>query len=93
MKAKERLEELEALAEKLGVKTSYERFTGEGMGPGGLCKVRGRWRVIIDRRNSPDERAAIIAESLTQLDDARQKLQELYVSPQVRQMLERYADQ
>ena len=79
------LKELEALAEKLSVTVVYDHFTGEGMGPGGLCKVKGTWRVIIERKASPSEKVSVLARAL-----GRFELEEHYVSPDVREILERH---
>ena len=84
MDAKAGMEELEALALKLDVKVSYENFTGVGMSSGGLCKLRGQWRVLIDRRLAPSERLGVLAEALSGFD-----LEEHFLSPKLRQMMER----
>ena len=85
MKTKNALEELEALAQKLEVTVGYESFTGEGMGPGGLCKLRGKWRVIIDRRNSDNERVVVLARALGRFD-----LEDHFISPALRELIEKY---
>lgn len=79
------LKELETLAEKLAVTVVYDHFTGEGMGPGGLCKVKGSWRVIIERKASPSEKVSILARALSRFD-----LEEHFVSPDVRELVERH---
>jgi len=79
------LTELETLAEKVGVTVVYDHFTGEGMGPGGLCKVKGSWRVIIERRASPTEKVSILARALSRFD-----LEQHYLSPDVRELVERH---
>lgn len=84
MDAKVALQELEELAQKLGVTVSYDRFTGEGMGPGGLCKVKGKWRVIVDRRAAPTERVAVLARALGRFD-----LETHFISPSLRQLIEK----
>jgi hypothetical protein len=85
MDATSALTELEALAKKLEVEVIYDHLTGEGMGPGGLCKVKGRWRVIIERRSSPGERLSILAKALSRFD-----LESHFLSPSVRELVERY---
>jgi hypothetical protein len=57
------LEELESLAERLGVKVSYEALQG-GLGAGGLCRVKGTYRVIMDKRTATNERVATLAQAL-----------------------------
>jgi hypothetical protein len=85
MDAPSALVELEALAAKLDILVGYDQLTGEGMGPGGLCKVKGKWRVIIERRSSPSERLSILARALSRFD-----LESHYLSPSVRELIERY---
>jgi hypothetical protein len=79
------LEELEGAAARLGVRISYEALTGDGMSSGGLCKVRGEWRVIVERRAQPGERAAIVARALSRLD-----LDAVFLSPEAREAVERH---
>jgi predicted TIM-barrel fold metal-dependent hydrolase len=80
------LTELEALAEKLELQVVYDHFTGEGMSTGGLCKVKGAWRVIIERRASPSEKISILARALSRFD-----LEQHFVSPAVRELIEQVA--
>ena len=51
MKMEPVLADLEAAATKLGVKVSYE-VLAETVGGGGLCKVKGTYRVIIEKRGT-----------------------------------------
>ncbi len=78
------LAELEALAVKLGVEVRYEPFTGESTGPGGLCKVKGRWRVIINKRGSDADRLVTLARALGTFD-----LEPHFLSPQARGLVQR----
>lgn len=68
MKIAEQLRELEGVAEALGVRVSYEPMTGLASGAGGLCRVRGEYRVIIDRRLRPPERVTLLADALGRFD-------------------------
>ncbi len=79
------LTELETLAGKLEVQVVYDHLTGDGMGQGGLCKVKGKWRVIIERRCSPTERVSILAQALSRFD-----LENHFLSPGVRELVERF---
>ena len=79
------LTELEALAGKLDVLVIYDHLTGEGMGTGGLCKVKGKWRVIIERRCSPSERVSVLAQALCHFD-----LEGQFLSPSLREYVERF---
>lgn len=84
MKAQAVLQELESAAETLAVKVTYEALTAS-VGHGGLCRVKGQYRVIIEKRASVHERAATLAQGLSQLDTSH-----LALSPKVRQLLNHY---
>jgi hypothetical protein len=65
MKADVLLERLESVAEQLGVKVSYEQLsTAVGHNRGGLCRVKGQFRVIIDKRATAGERITTLATAL-----------------------------
>ena len=88
MKADVLLERLESAAAELGVKVSYEQLaTTVGLGPnrGGLCRVKGQFRVIIDKRASAAERVATLASALGRFDA---QLAALELAPEVRDALE-----
>jgi hypothetical protein len=78
------INELEELAKKLDVEIRYDRFTGEGTRTGGLCKIRGKWRVIIEKRASPSEKISVLARCLARFDTEQH-----FLSPPVRQLVER----
>jgi len=77
------LQELEQLANQLGVRVCYDAMTGLSQGSGGLCKVRGEWRIIMDRRLKAVERLQVISEALRSRFDTEAH----FVSPQVRTLL------
>ena len=79
------LSKLEAAAQALGVTVSYESITAS-IGPGGLCRVKGSYRIIVDRRAAPPERVAVIASSLARLDTSAVEL-----DPAVASAIEPYA--
>ena len=79
------LAELEQLAGKLGVTVMYDHFTGDGMSTGGMCKVKGSWRVIIERRASDGEKVSILARALSGFD-----LEPHFLSPAARETVERH---
>jgi hypothetical protein len=85
MKLQPVLEELEGAAEKLQIKVRYEPLS-TSVGHGGLCRVRGEYRVIIDKRASLAERVATLARSLGKIDTSG-----IFLSPQVRTTIDRYA--
>lgn len=71
MKAAALLEALEDVANRLDVRVSYEPLAVTvGIGHGGLCRVRGQYRVIIDKRATTDERVATLARSLAKVATA-----------------------
>lgn len=71
------LEALEALAESLAVSVCYEPMAGAVTGTGGLCRVRGEYRVIIDRRLPARERIQILSTALARFDLSDIELPEL----------------
>lgn len=85
MKMDRVLVELEEAATKVGVTVQHDSITGEGAGQGGLCKVRGQWRIIIDRRATPGEKVVVLAQALGSFD-----LEGVFLSPEVRELLARY---
>src|SRR5689334_10972494 len=67
------LEMLEDAATQLGVRVSYEQLATAGVGGtnhGGMCRVKGEYRVIIDKRATPQERLTTLAAALSRLDSA-----------------------
>lgn len=85
MKPEAMLQELEAAANGIAVKVSYETLRSS-VGVGGLCRVKGQYRVIIDKRATARERLATLAQALCGLDTS-----ELEVSNGVREVLDFYA--
>lgn len=82
MKPEVMLEELEAAAAALSVKVTYEGLTAS-VGVGGLCRVKGQYRVIIDKRATPEERVNTLAGALSAFDTDR-----LELSVKVREVLQ-----
>jgi hypothetical protein len=66
MKPEVTLSKLEDAATQIGVKVSYE-VLGAAVGHGGLCRVKGEFRVIIDKRASTEERVTTLAGSLARV--------------------------
>lgn len=75
----ELLKELERAAKAAEVRVSYEPIGGE-LGAGGVCKVKGEWRVIIDKRATAAERVLVLAQALGRFPVAEQ-LQQRAESP------------
>ncbi len=84
MTAQRQLEELERVAGELDVRVCYEPMAGLVQGIGGLCKVRGEYRVIIDRRLRAPERVNILADALRRFD-----LRDIELGESLRRMLRR----
>ena len=86
MKPEQMTEALEQAAAQLGVQVRYDTMTGDAAGGGGLCKLKGTWCVIIDRKTPPADRAAMLIEALAGFDtDA------VFLPPQVREAHRRQA--
>jgi hypothetical protein len=83
MKMEPVLEDLEGAAAKLGVKVSYE-VLGETVGGGGLCKVKGAYRVIIEKRGTAGEKAVTLAKALAALDT-----ENVFLSPAARDLVDK----
>ena len=79
------LEHLEGFAHKLGVEVVYQRLgTDEYSTVGGLCKVKGTYKVFLDRSEPIERRIQILARALSSFDR-----DDVYVLPFVREILER----
>ena len=94
MTQEDMLAELESVAARLSVKVSYEALAAS-VGSGGLCRVRGEYRVIIDKRTQTGERLAALAQALGQLPALSSALvappaDELELSRPVRDLLRHY---
>lgn len=75
------LQELEGLAERLEVDVSNAALDGL---PGGLCRHKGKWRLILDHRLSLTERVDAFLKAL-----GRIPLEEVFVLPEVRERIDR----
>ncbi len=78
------LKELEEIADKKAIRISYEAIGGE-LGAGGLCKVKGQHRVIVDKRATDNEKVTVIATAL-----ARFPLEDLFMSEDTREIIQRH---
>jgi hypothetical protein len=69
MKAEHLTEALETAAKQLGISVRYEALAPGGVsGSGGLCKVKGEWWVIIDKKATASERSSVLIEALSSFD-------------------------
>ena len=67
MKPSEVLTELEKIAKLCGVKVSYESLSSSFFS-GGLCWVKGKHRIIVDKRQGAAERVNLVADSLSKIE-------------------------
>lgn len=77
------LEDLEAAAAKMGVKVTYENL-GDTIAGGGLCKVKGAYRVIIEKRGTVGEKAVTLAKALAALDS-----ESVFLTPAARDLVDK----
>ena len=70
------LEILEGVAGQLGVKVSYETLQTSGLSSwhGGLCRVKGAYRIIVDKRATSEERCTTLATALGTFDTSELEL-------------------
>jgi hypothetical protein len=77
------LGELEALAHRLGVDIRYETFEEDPFSPGGICRIRGKSVIMLNKAASVGEKCQTLAKALRRFD-----LNGLYVKPALRELLE-----
>ena len=85
MKIDETLAELEGVAAKKNIKVTYENIGGE-LGAGGLCKVKGEHRVIVDKRATDGEKVTVLAQALS-----RFALDDVFMTERTRELIEKSA--
>ena len=91
MKPEVLLELLESAAEQLKIRVSYEPLQTSVV-PGGLCRVKGEYRVIVDKRASAEERVSTLASAIARMIERTQlDSQMLELSPKVQEILRMYA--
>ena len=81
MKPEVILELLEAAAEQLGIRVSYEPLQTSVV-HGGLCRVKGVYRIIVDKRATSEERVTTLATAIATFD-----VSELELSQKIREVL------
>jgi len=85
MESRRVLEYLEDLAERLDVEIVYERLGEEEFSAGGgLCKVKGVYKIFVDRSESIERRIEILTRALSSFDT-----EEVYLLPFVREILKK----
>ncbi len=79
-----RLEQLEEAAQSLGIEIRYETFKGESsLSPGGLCRLKGDYLLILNSRSGLSDRVNAIAAAVSRFDLSR-----TYLRPELREFLE-----
>jgi hypothetical protein len=71
---------LAELAEKLGVKVRWEGLIGDG----GICELRGKRYLFVDRSLEADAQVDLMAQALCE-----EPVEEVFILPEVREILER----
>jgi len=83
------LSHLEELAQGLDVEVRYEPMRREGPTfPGGLCKLKGKYVLIIDTKAATWEKIQALARGLHRFD-----LGQVYLRPGVREFLDKMTNQ
>jgi N-dimethylarginine dimethylaminohydrolase len=78
------LNQLEELAEKLGIAVRYENvIVEESSGTGGLCRIKGKYVLIVHSHATSKEKIQVMAAALKVFD-----LGDIYVKPVIRELLE-----
>ncbi len=80
------LTELEELARNLDIEVRYENLKKEGgFTPGGLCRLKGQYLLIIHSKAANRDKIDALAAALTRFD-----LSHLYLKPGLRDFLDRF---
>ena len=86
MKPEVLLELLEAAAEQLEIRVSYEPLQTSVV-HGGLCRVKGEYRIIVDKRASAEERVSTLATAIARVMAIRPDSSAIEPSPALREVL------
>jgi hypothetical protein len=80
------LNQLEELAEALGIRIRYDKILKEGsFFSGGLCRIKGEEIIIINSRVSVEDKIDILAKALMSFD-----LSQVFIKPALREFLAQY---
>lgn len=78
------LNQLEELAERIGITVRYENMNVEDSpGSGGLCRLKGEYVLIVHSRATVREKIRVVTRALRQFD-----LNGIYLRPVLRELLE-----
>ena len=82
------LNQLEELAEKLGILVRDENINiEESSSTGGLCRIEGKYVLILNSKITVKEKNQVMIKALQQLD-----LSNIYIKPVIRELLEGYEE-
>ena len=85
MQSRKVLEYLEDLALRLGVEIVYEKLGEEEFSvKGGLCKVKGTYKIFMDQSVTIEGQIKILASALSSFDT-----EEVYILPFIREILDK----
>lgn len=80
------LNQLEELAEKLEIVVRDENINIEELSSsGGLCRVEGKYVIILNSKTAVKEKIQVMIEALNQF-----YLSDMYIKPVIRELLEGY---
>ena len=86
MKPEQTYQDLKELAEKLGVVVSEQNFRSTGIkAKSGLCKVKGKTNIIIDKQLSLQDKNEVLASCLSKLPH-----ENIFMVPALREFLGRF---
>ena len=82
------LNQLEELAEKLGILVRDENINiEESSSSGGLCRIEGQYVIILHSKASVKEKIQVMITALQQFD-----LRDMYIKPVIRELLDGYKE-
>ena len=77
------LQQLEEIAERLSIRITYDSLKEGSINTrGGLCKVSGDYRILVDKRLTAKEKIDVIAISISKFD-----ISQFYVPPEIRDII------
>lgn len=86
MKPEQIYQELKNLAEKLDIQVSEENLKTAGIKvKSGLCKVKGKTMIILDKHKSTHKKVKILASHLAEFP-----CENVFIVPAVRELLEKH---
>lgn len=69
MKPDQIVQALESAAAQLNITVRYDTLAPGGvLNGGGLCRLRGQWTVIVDKKAAPADKASVLIEALAAFD-------------------------